>query len=184
METVRVSNSNPIPPTQEEIDWINSHWIIDPIQGTITSSNRGIIGHKIVDGHIRVSALSKEFQVHNLVWWKATGFWPAIQIDHVSRIKEDNRFSNLREVTHSVQMHNRKIKSGNFGSGVRIARDSVHLQAYEALISHQGKKMFLKRSTNPEELAILYQRAKDLLLTGAAFNTAKELREALNRQGV
>ena len=37
----------------------------------------------------------------HLVWWKATGKWPTGVIDHINGVKNDDRISNLRDVTFS-----------------------------------------------------------------------------------
>ena len=34
-----------------------------------------------------------------MIWCKQTGQWPEGDIDHVNRVRDDNRFVNLRECT-------------------------------------------------------------------------------------
>ncbi len=51
-------------------------------------------------------------QAHRLAWFYVTGEWPSGCIDHINRVKTDNRFSNLRVVTASENAHNVKPKKG------------------------------------------------------------------------
>ena len=44
---------------------------------------------------------------HRIVWFMAYGAWPEDQIDHINRVKDDNRLENLRDVTCSENLFNR-----------------------------------------------------------------------------
>lgn len=44
----------------------------------------------------------------HLIWWKAKGKWPIGVIDHKNRIKNDDRISNLRDVSFSINNMNCK----------------------------------------------------------------------------
>lgn len=39
------------------------------------------------------------FLEHRIIWVLTTGDWPKQEIDHINRIRDDNRLCNLREVT-------------------------------------------------------------------------------------
>jgi hypothetical protein len=61
----------------------------------------------------------KEYKAHRLAWLLYTGSWPKAQIDHINRIRHDNRIENLREATKSENQINsamyRNNKSGYRG---------------------------------------------------------------------
>lgn len=61
------------------------------------------------NGYICISLLKQVFRAHRLAWFYVTGEWPKANmvIDHVNRIKTDNRLVNLREATYSVNAKNR-----------------------------------------------------------------------------
>lgn len=44
-----------------------------------------------------------------LAWFYMTGEWPSQTIDHKNRIRDDDRFSNLRCASYSEQNYNRTI---------------------------------------------------------------------------
>lgn len=52
---------------------------------------------------------------HRVIWLFESGLWPNYTIDHINGDKSDNRFSNLRDVEHSVNCRNQKRKKNNSG---------------------------------------------------------------------
>jgi hypothetical protein len=58
-------------------------------------------------------------RAHRLAWLYVHGEMPAEDIDHINGIRTDNRISNLRSVSRSVNLQNmREPKSNNRGSGL------------------------------------------------------------------
>jgi hypothetical protein len=63
-------------------------------------------------GYIRIRINGIAYSAHRLAWLYITGKLPEQEIDHINRIKDDNRFLNLRDVSHSKNMTNRNAKVG------------------------------------------------------------------------
>jgi len=57
-------------------------------------------------GHLVTELFDKTFYVHRLIFLYHHGYMPD-QIDHINRVKTDNRIENLRECTHSQNILNR-----------------------------------------------------------------------------
>jgi Demerecviridae HNH endonuclease len=53
------------------------------------------------DGYICIKINGVAYQAHRLAFLWMSGSWPAEQIDHVNRVRHDNRWTNLREATPS-----------------------------------------------------------------------------------
>lgn len=85
-------------------------WIVGP-SNAIKS---GSIAGKIVGGGYRqITLLGWHYYAARLAWFYMTGEWPAERVDHVNRIRDDNRWANLRLATESDQCANRQIQSNN-----------------------------------------------------------------------
>lgn len=59
-------------------------------------------------GYERISINRTQHQSHRLAWLYVHGTMPEQQIDHINRIKTDNRIANLRDVSPSTNQENRK----------------------------------------------------------------------------
>ena len=62
-----------------------------------------------LDGHL--------YKAHRLAWLYVHGVWPSKNIDHINRVKNDNRMENLRLADQSINMHNVDVRV-NSKSGV------------------------------------------------------------------
>jgi hypothetical protein len=63
-------------------------------------------GTTLHHGYRRVILHQKHYQAHRLAFYIAYGEWPKQVIDHINRIKDDNRLVNLRDVSISVNARN------------------------------------------------------------------------------
>lgn len=109
--------------------------------------------------HIRVG--SRNYYAHRLAWLYVTGEWPASDLDHKDLDGTNNRFSNLREVTHQQNMFNRTVQADN-RLGVKGVR-SVKSGSFVATITLSGKRHHLGSFASIDAAAAAYREAADRL---------------------
>lgn len=64
-------------------------------------------------GYVYVTICDVDYRLHRLIWLWAYGEWPKHTIDHIDLDKTNNRLSNLRDVSATVNaMHRRDSKLG------------------------------------------------------------------------
>ena len=124
---------------------------IDCLAGTIHSLGYRIIG---LDKHLYRSC--------RLAWFYVNKTWPIGVIDHINRNKLDDRFDNLRDVSHRINCINRGLQSNNTSgiTGVRFEKQSGKWFAY--IKEHKQMKAIGRYVT--KEQAMAARRAAELQL--------------------
>ena len=100
------------------------------------------------------------YRSHRLAWLYVHGTWPRYEIDHINGDREDFRLSNLRDVSHAANMHNRVNPNKNNRSGFLGVSWHKPCKKWEAAIRVADKKVLLGRFDTPEEAARAYLKAK------------------------
>jgi hypothetical protein len=75
-------------------------------------------------GYIRIKFKYKNYRVHQLGWFFVYGYWPEKELDHINGIRDDNRISNLREVTHRQNSRNRPEHRRGHDVGIKFIKES------------------------------------------------------------
>lgn len=65
------------------------------------------------NGRRQLRIASGFYYSSRLAWLYMTGSWPKDQIDHINRIKDDDRWENLREANQSQNSYNRDWAEAN-----------------------------------------------------------------------
>ena len=82
-------------------------WLPRPTDTVIgRPRTKGPISGKM-GGYIYVSINGKGYLGHRLAWAITRGYWPTEQIDHIDRVRDNNRWSNLREASNRENHTNR-----------------------------------------------------------------------------
>lgn len=97
---------------------------------------------------------------HRVAWLFATGSWPNSIIDHINGNGRDNRFNNLRVVTHSQNSQNKYRARADNNSGLLGVRCTRHPGRWMARINIGGKLKYLGTFGSPEEAHAVYMAAK------------------------
>ena len=94
--------------------------------GTISRDDRkNSNGSYDKDGYLIVKVKTKQFKAHRIVWLLNNGDFPHGELDHINRIRDDNRIENLREVTRKQQVENRELKPNRITGEIGIYYDTT-----------------------------------------------------------
>lgn len=118
-----------------------------------------VAGCVIDGGYIRITIDKRFHRSHRLAWLYMTGTWPANDIDHIDGNPSNNALANLRDVTRSVNLQNRRAAMGhNTTSGVLGV--SSKRNKWRARIKVDGRHVSLGHFDTIEEAQAAYLEAK------------------------
>lgn len=114
------------------------------------------------NGYRSIHLLGKSYPEHRIIWYWVHGSFPKGHIDHINHVRDDNRISNLREVTISENARNRKrnLKSRTGEVGIWYNKRT---KKYIAQIRVNGKKVFQKAFDDVDDaIKARKERAREL----------------------
>lgn len=82
------------------------------------------------------------YKAHRLAWLYMTGAMPQYTIDHINRLKSDNRWCNLRDVEHTHNSENGVMRKSN-RSGFQGVGYAKHMKKWRARITYGYKEKHL-----------------------------------------
>jgi len=138
----------------------------DPATGILTNSktrgSKALKGKESgtlhYSGYLQVCFQRKIFRAHRIGWLLYYGKWPINLVDHINRIRTDNRIENLREATSSENLSNTEKRANN-------------TSGYRGVDFRPDKKRFRAR---------IFSKKK--AYTIGHYKTAKEAAEAINNR--
>ena len=126
-------------------------WSMDPENGT----RRGrVAGCKAQNGYRMIRVLGKLRLAHRIAWTIYYGKLPEFCIDHVNRIRDDNRIANLRDVPQSANMKNTGAR------GVLVAAVKTDNGAWKSQIHRYAKLDTLGEFSTPDEANAAWNDAR------------------------
>ena len=144
----------------------------DPISGTLVwisnlHSKRVVPGSRAGclvkgTGYRTISLFGRSYPEHILIWFIYYGVWPSGQIDHENQVRDDNRISNLRDITKAENARNRS-RNPHSKLGEHGIWFNSRTNRYVAEITMNGKKVYQKSFVDIDE-AIIQRKAKSLEL--------------------
>jgi HNH endonuclease len=143
----------------EEVRGLNwhEHLSYDPETGVLTrlhGSKPGVLGCPNKDGYLCFQLFNFSYRVHRVAWEMAVGpIPPGMQIDHINRVKTDNRLCNLRVATNSQNGANTETRNDKKYRGVNLCTRSGR---WLAQIKIDQRMKYLGRFSTPEEAACAY----------------------------
>lgn len=113
---------------------------------------------------------------HRVIWYWVTGQEPPPEIDHINGVRNDNRWTNLREVDRTQNMMNRGLCRRN-KTGYKGVSFDKRTGKFKAEICCRGVKHTLGRFDTAEEARDAYL-AKSAELQGEFARDPKHYRNA------
>ena len=123
-----------------------------------------IAGTRKPSGYLSIWICGANYAAHRLAWLYVHGTWPAGQIDHINRKRDDNRIANLRVVTHAENQQNHGVRKAS-KSGYKGVTWSKRHRTWVARIWFNGKAYSLGFHKTPEAGYAAYQAAAARLHT-------------------
>ena len=122
----------------------------DPVTGVFTNTDRRstsarpyqVAGSLTDQGYLKTWLDKRHYTLHRLAWLYSYGVWPTKDLDHINRIKSDNRIINLREVTASENGQNVTMFSHNT-SGYKGVTWHKQARKWRAQIKINGRAISL-----------------------------------------
>lgn len=112
----------------------------------VVSSNRTklgqVAGGMSSDGYWSICVCNERHRAHRLAWLYVYGEFPKTDLDHVNRVKTDNRIKNLRESTKKINAINTNLAENNKSSVKGIHFSKMH-KKWNAQIKTNGKSRSL-----------------------------------------
>jgi len=79
---------------------------------------KGVNACRKTSGYLYIDVDGKYFMAHRVAWLYVYGYMPELMLDHIDRVKDNNKIENLREVSCQCNMRNSGNPKNNT-SGVR-----------------------------------------------------------------
>ena len=119
-------------------------------------------GFKDTYGHMGIEIDGKRYLSHRLAWLYVHEKWPNHQIDHINRVRDDNRIANLRDVTGVVNLNNKgnyrnnttgfkgvTIKNGRFVAQITINGKCKHIGSFD--IAEKASQAYQAAKKDPAD---------------------------------
>lgn len=113
-------------------------------------------------GHKQGAIFYVNYFSHQIIWLWMTGEWSSEDIDHINGLPFDNRFSNLRHVSHEDNCRNQKLRNTN-KSGINGVCWCKNRKRWLASVTINGKTRIIKRCHTKEEATELANEAREKL---------------------
>lgn len=107
-------------------------------------------GYRSNQGYLDIKVDGKSYRLHRVVWLWVHGYFPEGDLDHINRVRDDNRLSNLRESSRSCNVFNSKKRADSPAliRGVCECRDTITEPKFLAYIGLNRKVNGLMRTSD------------------------------------
>lgn len=126
-----------------------------------------VAGHlHTATGYIYIWLDGRSYLAHRLAWFYMYGEWPSSLIDHINRVRDDNRIANLRVANESLNAQNSVEPRAGKQVPIGVRR---HRTRFTAFITVNYVCRYLGSFATAEAASDAYQAAKKELHPGAVL---------------
>jgi hypothetical protein len=118
---------------------------------TRTDLNGMVAGKINPNGYRQIKIDQRYYYAHRLAFLYVLGRWPSEQVDHINRLKDDNRWKNLREATPAQNSQN-AFKNQVSKSGHRWVYPTAS-GAFMVMVKDSGKQVYIGTFTTKKDAA-------------------------------
>jgi len=94
------------------------------------------------DGYIRINVDYQIYLASRLAWFYQEGYWPEHEVDHRDRIRDNNKWENLRHASRQCNSRNCNISKWNTSGITGVSWDKGK-QRWESYVTISGKRFHL-----------------------------------------
>jgi hypothetical protein len=106
-----------------------------------TRARKGdVAGNLEPAGYIRITIYGVRCLAHRLAVFYMEGYWPEHTVDHINRVRSDNRYVNLREATMQCQRRNCTARRGTISKITGVYQHSKTKRWYACIAVDQMVK--------------------------------------------
>ena len=121
--------------------------------------NAGDVAGWSIRGYGYITINRKDYIAAKLAFLFMEGIYPENEVDHINRITDDNRWTNLRVVTHRENCLNKGLRKDN-SSGITGIYWRDKRNKWESQIGVYGKRVFLGRYETLKEAILARIKAE------------------------
>lgn len=119
-------------------------------------------------GYVVIRIDQRIYKAHRLAWLYVHGAWPVYDIDHINRIKNDNRISNLRDAPATLNRLNMVDARKDSKSGILGVYQRGKMFVAQIQVAGKGVK-YLGSYATKEEASAAYEKNKEEIYAGAVL---------------
>ena len=110
-------------------------------------------------GYKHSTIWGKSYLAHRVIWALVTGSWPSGEIDHINGKRDDNRWKNLRDVSHAENLRNACLSSQNKSGHIGIFWNDAN-KKWRADICKDGQRHRLGEFASKKDAIAARQAAE------------------------
>jgi hypothetical protein len=153
------------------------YWKVSAANNSIKVGS--VAGSLKKNGYIGIGIENKEYYAHRLAWLYVYGEFPSCQIDHINRVRSDNRLVNMRIVSNKINAQNQGLRQGSL-SGFRGVNWYKKGRKWQARIHHNNKTMHVGYYDNLAD-AKLAREIAEIFCWGTPEGLDEQMNRAMGR---